>query len=140
MTTAPMNPLAGPSGPGKYSTRTDKLEMGSTSYGEGVETAAIKSGAPLASTPDVKGTPASAVREAALTPLYSPTQRPDTPIQEGIDMGPGAGSEALAMRQEDDTNFRTAISEYRPVLNFISDQPNTSPETRATIKKLFDSL
>jgi hypothetical protein len=114
--------------------------MPSQYYGEGVETAAIKSGAKLASTPDVKGTPASAVREAALTPLYSPTQRPDTPIQEGIDMGPGAGSEALAMRQEDDTNFRTAISEYRPVLNFISDQPNTSPETRAAIKKLFDSL
>jgi hypothetical protein len=135
-----MNPLAGPAGPGKFSTRTDNLQMPSQFYGEGVETAAIKSGAKLASTPDVKGTPASAVREAALTPLYSPTQRPDTPIQEGIDMGPGAGSEALAMRQEDDTNFRTAISEYRPVLNFISDQPNTSPETRAAIKKLFDSL
>jgi hypothetical protein len=44
------------------------------------------------------------------------------------------------MRKEDDTNFRTAISEYRPVLNFISDQPNTSPETRAAIKQLFDSL
>jgi hypothetical protein len=135
-----MNPLAGPAGPGKFSTRTDNLQMPSQFYGEGVETAAIKSGAKLASTPDVKGTPASAVREAALTPLYSPTQRPDTPIQEGINMGPGAGSEALAMRQEDDTNFRTAISEYRPVLNFISDQPNTSPETRAAIKKLFDSL
>lgn len=140
MTTAPMNPLAGPSGPGKYSTRTDKLEMGSTSYGEGKETAAIKSGAPLASTPDVKGTPASAVREAALTPLYAPTERPEVPIQEGIDMGPGAGSEALAMRQDDDTNFRAAISAYKPVLNFISDQPNTSPETRVAIRQLFDSI
>ena len=135
-----MNPLAGPAGPGKFSTRTDKLELGSTAYGEGVETQAIKSGAPLASTPNVKGTPASAVREAALTPLYAPTQRPETPITEGIDMGPGAGSEALMMRQEDDTNFRTAISEYMPVLNFISDQPNTSPETRAAIKKLMDNL
>jgi hypothetical protein len=50
MTTAPMNPLAGPAGPGKYSTRTDNLQMGSQFYGEGVETAAIKSGAPLART------------------------------------------------------------------------------------------
>jgi len=25
-----MNPLAGPAGPGKFSTRTDKLELGST--------------------------------------------------------------------------------------------------------------
>jgi len=140
MTTAPMNPLAGPSGPGQYSTRTDKLDMGSTSYGEGQETAAIKSGATLATTPDVKGTPASAVRQAAITPLYAPTERPDVPIQEGIDMGPGAGSEALAMRQEDDTNFRAAITSYKPVLNFIADQPNTSPETRAAIRQLWDNL
>ena len=140
MTTAPMNPLAGVSGPGKYSVRTDNLDMGSIAYGEGVETAAIKSGAPLAKTGNVKGTPASAVRQAAITPLYAPTERPDVPITEGIDMGPGAGSEALMMRKDDDTNFRTAISEYRPVLNFISDQPNTSPETRAAIKQLFDSL
>jgi hypothetical protein len=141
MTTAPMNPLAGPAGPGKYSTRTDNLDMGSIAYGEGVETAAIKAGAPLAKTGNVKGTPASAVRQAAITPLYAPTQRPDTPIQEGIDMGPGAGSEALMMPQaNDDTNFRAAIQSYKPVLNFISDQPNTSPETRAAIRQLFDNL
>jgi hypothetical protein len=54
MTTAPMNPLAGASGPGKYSVRTDKLDMGSTSYGEGIETQAIKSGAPLAKTGEVE--------------------------------------------------------------------------------------
>ena len=140
MTTAPMNPLAGVSGPGKYSVRTDNLDMGSIAYGEGVETAAIKSGASLAKTGNVKGTPASAVRQAAITPLYAPTQRPDTPIQEGIDMGPGAGSEALAMRQDDDTNFRAAIAAYKPVLNFIADQPNTSPETRAAIRQLWDNL
>lgn len=140
MTTAPMNPLAGPSGPGKFSTRTDKLDMGSTSYGEGKETAAIKSGAPLAATPDVKGTPASAVRQADITPLFAPSQRPDEPVTSGIDMGPGVGSEALAMRKDDDTNFRAAIAAYKPVLNFISDQPNTSPETRAAIRQLWDNL
>ena len=37
-----MNPLAGPAGPGKFSTRTDNLQMPSQFYGEGVETAAIK--------------------------------------------------------------------------------------------------
>lgn len=89
MTTAPMNPLAGPAGPGKYSTRTDKLEMPSQYYGEGVETAAIKSGAPLATTPDVKPEP--------VTELYAPTQRPEEPITAGIDRGPGPGSSALMM-------------------------------------------
>lgn len=97
-----MNPLAGPAGPGKFSTRTDKLELGSTAYGEGVETQAIKSSAPLSKTGDVRGIPASEVRAAAesVTPLYAPTQRPEEPITQGIDMGPGAGSEALMMQSK----------------------------------------
>jgi len=97
----PMNPKAGVSGPGKYSVRTDKLSMGSTAYGEGVETSAIKSGAPLSTTPDQRPMPAAKVRDAAtqapVTELFAPTQRPNTPITNGIDMGPGAGSEALMM-------------------------------------------
>jgi hypothetical protein len=103
MTTAPMNPLAGPSGPGMYSTRTDKLDMGSTSYGEGVETAAIKSGAPLAKTPDTRPTPAAEVRAAAgeaVTPLFAPSERPDEPITAGIPMGAGPGPEALMMGKQ----------------------------------------
>jgi hypothetical protein len=86
-----MNPLAGPAGPGKYSTRTDNLQMGSIAYGEGVETAAIKSGAPLATTPNVKPQP--------ITELYAPSERPEEPITTGIDRGEGAGSEALMMTQ-----------------------------------------
>ena len=103
MTTAPMNPLAGPAGPGKYSTRTDNLQMGSIAYGEGVDTAAIKAGAPLAKTGDVRGVPASEVRATAqgpVTSLYSPTQRPDEPITSGIDIGPGVGSNALMMQSQ----------------------------------------
>ena len=105
MTTAPMNPLAGPSGPGKFSTRTDKLRMGSTSYGEGVETQAIKSGAPLATTPNVRPTPAAEVRAAAaepITPLFAPSQRPEEPITAGITRGAGPGPEALMMRKATD--------------------------------------
>ena len=99
MTTAPMNPLAGPAGPGKYSTRTDNLEMGSIAYGEGVETQAIKSGAPLSKTADAVSGPQDRVRpdQTPLTGLYEETQRPDEPITSGIDMGPGPGSEALIM-------------------------------------------
>ena len=96
-----MNPLAGPAGPGKFSTRTDKLELGSKAYGEGVETQAIQSGAPLAKTGDVRPARAGDVREAAaqgpVTELYSPSQRPDEPITSGIDVGPGAGANAMMM-------------------------------------------
>jgi hypothetical protein len=97
-----MNPLAGPAGPGKFSTRTDKLELGSTAYGEGVETQAIKSGAPLAKTGDVRPARAGDVREAAtqapVTELFAPTERPGEEITSGIDLGPGAGSNALMMQ------------------------------------------
>ena len=97
MTTAPMNPLAGPAGPGKYATRTDNLQMGSTAYGEGVETADIKSGAPLSTTADAVSGPTGRLRQesAPVTGLYEPTQRPDEPITSGIDMGAGPGSNAL---------------------------------------------
>lgn len=88
MTTAPMNPLAGPAGPGKYSTRTDNLEMGSIAYGEGVETADIKSGAPLSKTADVKPTP--------VTELFAMSDE-TRPITAGLDRGPGPGSDALMM-------------------------------------------
>jgi len=102
MTTAPMNPLAGASGPGKYSVRTDKLDMGSTSYGEGKETAAIKSAEPLAKTESVRPTPAAEVREAAsksLPRLFDETQRPTEEITVGVDVGPGEGSSALGMNK-----------------------------------------
>jgi len=96
-----LNPLAGPAGPGKFSTRTDNLQMGSTAYGEGVETQAIKSGAPLAKTADVRPVRAGDVREAAtqapVTELFAPTERPGEPVTSGIDLGAGLGANALMM-------------------------------------------
>jgi hypothetical protein len=98
-----MNPLAGPGGPGKFSTRTDKLELGSKAYGEGVETQAIKSGAPLAKTGDVRPARAGDVREAAaqepVTELFAETTRPSEPVTAGIDMGAGAPAKALMMQK-----------------------------------------
>ena len=136
-------PLAGASGPGKFSKRTD-MDLGSTSYGEGQETAMLSTGAPKATTrgvaDNVGGRPSNPVAQAPITPLYAPTQKPEVPITEGIDMGDGAGSEALQMRQPDDENFRAAISSYMPVLAYISDLPNTSPETRKAIRQLRDQL
>ena len=136
-------PLAGASGPGKFSKRTD-MDLGSTSYGEGQETAMLNTGAPKATTrgvaDNVGGRPSNPVAQTPITPLYAPTQKPEVPITEGIDMGDGAGSEALQMRQPDDENFRAAISSYMPVLAYISDLPNTSPETRQAIRQLRDQL
>jgi hypothetical protein len=95
-----MNPLAGPSGPGKYSTRTDKLALGSTSYGD--DTAALNTAAPKSKTrgvaDDVGGRPPSLL--TPVTPLFAPSSRPTEPVTAGIDMGAGAGSDALMMQSK----------------------------------------
>jgi hypothetical protein len=96
--------MAGVSGPGKFSKRTDGLSFESTEYGSGVENAAIKAGAPLATTPDVRATSLSEMGMApsqreSITPLYAPSQRKDEPITTGIVPGDGAGPEALGMNQ-----------------------------------------
>ena len=94
-------PMAGVSGPGKFSKRTDGLSFQSTEYGSGVENAANKAGAPLARTPDVRPTSLSeqgmAPSQQPVTPLFAPSQRPDEPITAGIAMGAGPGPEVLGM-------------------------------------------
>ena len=139
-------PLAGASGPGKFSKRTD-MRLPSESYGEGVETAALQSSAPLAKTPNVQPMSRSAMgiapSQTPVTPLYAPTQRPDEPITAGIAMGEGPGPEVLGMNNiqpEDDTNFRATMLEYMPVLNYIAGLPSTSPETRKALRQLRDNL
>ena len=96
-------PLAGASGPGKYSARTD-MNLGSTAYGEGQETAMLNTAAPKSKTrgvaDNVGGRPASAMPQTPVTPLFAPSQRPDEPITNGIDVGPGAGSETLMMQSQ----------------------------------------
>lgn len=94
-------PLAGASGPGKFSKRTD-MALGSTSYGEGAETAALNTAAPKSKTrgvaDDVGGRPSTSL--TPVTPLFAPSERPEEPITNGIDIGPGAGSEALMMQSQ----------------------------------------
>jgi len=97
-------PMAGVSGPGKFSKRTDGLSFQSTEYGSGVENAANKAGAPLAKTPDVRPTSRSemgmAPSQTPVTSLFAPSQRPEEPITAGVDIGEGAGSTALGMRPQ----------------------------------------
>ena len=108
MTTAPMNPLAGPAGPGMYSTRTDNLQMGSIAYGEGKDTQEILSAQPLAKTADVTASQAPSVSSMPRTPsigLYDESQNKSEPITAGIDTGAGPGSNALMMQK---ANIKTS--------------------------------
>ena len=94
-------PLAGASGPGKFSKRTD-MALGSTSYGEGQETAMLNTAAPKATTrgiaDNVGGRPANPL--APVTPLFAPSQKPTEAITTGVAMGDGAGPEALVMQSK----------------------------------------
>ena len=94
-------PMAGVSGPGKFSKRTDGMSFQSTEYGSGVENTANKAGAPLAKTPDVRATSRSEMGMAPsqITPLYAPSERADEPITAGIAMGPGPGPEIMGATQ-----------------------------------------
>lgn len=100
------NPLVGVSGPSSYSKRTDvgtpEMKLGSIAYGEGKETQAIKSGAPLATTPDVTPSQAPTVSTQPTTPsvgLFDETALPNDPVTSGIDRGAGPGANALALRK-----------------------------------------
>jgi hypothetical protein len=131
-------PLAGPAGPGKFSTRTDGLKFQSDTYGAGVENAANKAGASMARTPDVRGARASEVRAAAeqgggITPLYAETQRPDEPITAGISMGDGPGPEALGMN-----NIRNRdndiVAKYLPALDAMAADPEAPESFRIFVR------
>ena len=138
-------PLAGAAGPGKFSKRTDGLSFQSPEYGAGVEQAAIKAGAPLARTPDVRGARAGDVRAAAqeaVTPLYAPTQRPEEPITSGIPMGAGPGPEVLGMNQPSaDTDAdRQKLLSYLPALEAIAQSPASSQSFRNYVRLLRANL
>ena len=97
------NPLAGVSGPGSFSKRTD-LEYQSPEYGAGKEYDATKSAAPLERAAQTPRATSTEVRQAAASAtagkpigLFDGTQQKDVPIEDGIDTGPGRGASALGM-------------------------------------------
>ena len=97
----PMNPLAGASGPGKYSARTDQLTMGSTAYGEGQETEAIRTAIPGAATTSAPEIPVE--RMSVSTPragLFDAVEDPSVDIMRGSKLGPQGGPELLQMRKQ----------------------------------------
>jgi hypothetical protein len=114
-------------------------------YGEGQALMETQGAAPLAAASSIEqsGMPsglASAAASQPLIPLNAPSMRPNEPITSGIDMGPGPDSSILGYgKQEyaDRQKFASQMEEYRPALMFMASQPNTSPETRNLIRRLF---
>jgi hypothetical protein len=138
-------PIAGVSGPGKFSKRTDGLSFQSEEYGAGVENAANKAGAPMARTPDVRGARAGDVRAAAtqgpVTPLYAPSERPTEPVTAGIAMGEGPGPEVLGININQDTEAdRARLISYLPALEAAAADPNSSQAFRNYVRMVRANL
>lgn len=132
-------PLAGAAGPGKFSVRTDGLSLPSAGYGEGVQTQAIKQGAPLEKAPEVLGAQGSQVKAAAekaapITPLYAPTERPNEPVTHGIAMGPGAGPEVLGIgtQARDNAEYVNAYQLFQQ----LAANPGASPSMQYLAQRI----
>jgi hypothetical protein len=71
-------------------------------YGQGQATMQQQESAPMAGpTPTTQAAAPMAMPSLPqLTPLTSPTERPDEPITAGMDFGAGPGSEALNLPRE----------------------------------------
>lgn len=102
----PRNP-APVSGPGQLSQRTDggpqqtQATMTGMPYGENAEFNTMQAAAPMSAAGQ---TTARAPRprqarggQAAMVPLFSPTQRPDEPVTAGAPFGPGEGPSGSMM-------------------------------------------
>jgi hypothetical protein len=130
------NPMQGVSGPGKYAKRTD-LQYKPDAYGEGVAYQAAKSGAPLATAPKSPMLSQAPVVPTgqALTPvtgLYEPTQRPNEPVTHGVDVGPGGGSDVLAMQDATAGQYQNAYDMFQT----MAQNPNASPSLQYLAQRI----
>lgn len=120
-----------PSGPGQFSQRTDKAvgeanrSLPNADYGEQATYQADQQGmqsqAPSSPAPDFSsmfGNPG-----AGVTGLGEDTAMPDTPVTDGADAGPGAGSEALSSTPSPGASDK--MKAYLPALIYMAEKGNS---------------
>jgi len=130
-------PLAGPAGPGEFSTRTDGLSFQSDAYGAGMENKMIKEGAALSKTPDFKGEAPSTFRRQVErgAGLYDGTAYPDQDIMAGTDIGPDVGSNALGMNQIKQSD-NEVLAKYLPAMDAMAAAPDTPESFRIFVRSI----
>jgi len=131
-------------GPGKFSQRTDKAvseanrNLPNAGYGEQAAYQEQQQGADMAQSQDVTGMNFNDLFGSAsdnVIPLSAETTMPDTPVTDGADAGPGAGSEVLspsANQMQSDTTLKA----YLPALEFMANQPASSDAARNLVRML----
>jgi len=141
----PSNP-APVSAPGALSRRTDggpqqvNAQMTGMAYGENADFMDIQSGAPMSATPSVRAPRGgkSAPAGSGATPLFSPTQRPDEPVTDGSDVGPGnpAFSSLTQNAYQQSAQEAQALKQFLPVLVDAANGPNAAPSFVQFVKYL----
>ena len=111
-------------------------------YGENKAINEQQASAPMAAAPTPSFTPTNPVRNLPqATPLTAPTQRPDEPVTTGSPTGPGAGTEALMLPSQQDTDEdRARLISYLPALEAAAQSPNSTQAFRNYVRVLRANL
>lgn len=129
-----------PAGPGKFSKRTDKAvgeanrSLPDAGYGEQAQYQEQLQGAPMAQ--DVTGMDFNSLFGNAaqnVVPLGADTTMPNTPVTDGADAGPGAGSEVLSSSRD---LANTYMASYMPVLQYLASRPGSSDAARNLVRQI----
>lgn len=149
----PQNP-AGASGPGPLSKRTDGgpaqalKDLPDAKYGENSQYQALQQGASLSASPSPQGQtqpiPAGGPQQlppnpaaGQVTPLSSPTARPNEPVTSGAAMGAGPGPSALGGQPAQVASQDMGkISQSLPLFEMMANMNDASPSTRLFVNLL----
>lgn len=111
-------------------------------YGENKAINEQQASAPMAAATTPSFTPTNPVRNLPqATPITAPTQRPDEPVTTGSPTGPGAGTEALMLPSQQDTDEdRARLISYLPALEAAAQSPNSTQAFRNYVRVLRANL
>lgn len=136
--------MAEVAGPGQFSKRTDKAvaqansSLPNAGYGEQQEYQTQEGGAKMAQSHDVTGMNFNDLfgdAASRVTPFGDPTAQPDVPVTSGAPSGPGPGTEALNLPDQQSEDLQK-LQNWMPVLEFMANQPGASWAMRNVIRQV----
>jgi len=136
--------MANVAGPGQFSKRTDKAvaqanrSLPNAGYGEQQEYQTQEGGAKMVQAPDGGGVNFGDLfgdASSRVVPFGDPTTQPDTPVTAGAASGPGAGTEALNLPDQQSEDLQK-LQNWMPVLEFMANQPGASWAMRNVIRQV----
>ncbi len=110
-------------------------------YGEATEMDQLQSSAPMSDTsglPAPSGLP-QALAGSGVVPMDHPTERPDEPATSGIDIGAGAGADAMGQRMASLPQDMQKLKTYLPLLAIHLDNENVPDSVRTLYRMIRDA-